>query len=395
VVITNHHDPYVSLHEWDEMQAILRSNARSPDHGSAGHGHAQAQGLVRCARHGERIMGTRYKKGCGNRSYSYRCLGDYQIGGTVCVGVPGAPIDDAVASAVMDRLSPPNVAMLRAELHGVIGDEHAARRQREMEIARLRIEAADLEQKLAMLDAASHGVFKRLEKRLQSAEQQIEHLEGLTDADGPNLRRDTEVLAELESLVADLGNIWNAPTTTNRDRKELLRTLVRRVVVEGRDDGRVRIRIEWLDGVPALKRVVWSVRGVWRLISERVRHGRSAKEISDELSRLQVRNVRGKEWTPGRVRDAIVVMRRTGRLPAASRPSDTARRLVIERVQEGVPSRAIANELARLGVRTAGGNEWSPKRVKWLIWQMRSVGKLPPVVRPTNGHPGNHGDGQA
>jgi hypothetical protein len=58
--------------------------------------------------------------------------------------------------------------------------------------------------------------------------------------------------SQLESLLrlgSDLGKVWNAPTTTDRDRKELLRTLLEEVVLNlKRAEGRVHLTLRWRGG---------------------------------------------------------------------------------------------------------------------------------------------------
>ena len=48
-------------------------------------------------------------------------------------------------------------------------------------------------------------------------------------------------LQALQRLGADIGQVWTAPTTTDRDRKELLRTLLEEVILNlKRAEGRAR-----------------------------------------------------------------------------------------------------------------------------------------------------------
>lgn len=53
----------------------------------------------------------------------------------------------------------------------------------------------------------------------------------------------------INALGDDVGRVWSAPTTTDRDRKELLRTLVEEVVVNvDRDEGRAGLVMRWRGG---------------------------------------------------------------------------------------------------------------------------------------------------
>ena len=58
--------------------------------------------------------------------------------------------------------------------------------------------------------------------------------------------------AERESirrLAADIPALWGAPSTTNRERKEIVRQVIERVVVEVEGDSeRVGVRVEWAGG---------------------------------------------------------------------------------------------------------------------------------------------------
>ena len=333
IVVPEHHEPYVTPQEWDEVQAILRANAWSRERPNAGRGHAQLQGLIRCEVHGH-LMNPKYKDGSGPRGHSYGCQGDHQVGGARCVQVPGAPVDDAVAVAVMARVAPPSVQLLRHALDAAVADQLAARRHRQMEVHRVRGEAMGLEEKLAMLDADSHGVFKRLERRLETATRQLDELERVEAAgERGDLRRDADMLNELEALGADLPRIWNARTTTHHDRKELMRRMVRRVIVEGRDAERVRLRIEWVDGAPPHRDEVWLAAGVRRLIAERVRDEVGTETIVEELKWLGARTTKGNAWTARRVDHVVWQLRRDGTLaPAGGQP---AHQILASRAHDG------------------------------------------------------------
>lgn len=345
IVIKDHHEPYVTPEEWDEVQSIFRANGWSGERANAGPGRGQVQGLIRCQVHG-RLLGPRYKDSTGPRGHSYGCSGDYQNGGTGCVSVPGAPIDDAVADAVMARLTAPSVQLLRDALDAALTGQHAARRRHEMEVHRLRGEALSLEEKLAMLDADSHGVFKVLEHRLEKVTRQLHELQRMeASRESGDRRRDAETLSELAAIGADLPLIWYAPTTTHRDRKELMRMVVRRVVVEGRDAERVSLRIEWVDGAPPKQFEVWLALGIRRLIAERVRDGVDTEAIAEELKGIRARTQRGNEWTVSRVDHAVWQLRRDGKLAPAT--GKTVQQIIGSLAQDGATSREIAEELVR------------------------------------------------
>jgi hypothetical protein len=58
-----------------------------------------------------------------------------------------------------------------------------------------------------------------------------------------------EQLTALQSLGSDIRKVWTATTTTDRDRKELLRTLLEEVVLNlKRAEGRAHLTLRWRGG---------------------------------------------------------------------------------------------------------------------------------------------------
>jgi len=64
----------------------------------------------------------------------------------------------------------------------------------------------------------------------------------------PRILSETEREA-IRRLATDIPALWAAPTTTDADRKEIIRQLVERVVVDVQGNSeRVKVRIEWIGG---------------------------------------------------------------------------------------------------------------------------------------------------
>ena len=84
----------------------------------------------------------------------------------------------------------------------------------------------------------------RWEARLAALAEAEQALQAAQDTLPPLPSRD-----DLEKLAADLPALWNAPTTSARDRKRLLRTLIADVtVLPEPDQAKVRIGIRWHTG---------------------------------------------------------------------------------------------------------------------------------------------------
>src|SRR3954470_15545071 len=58
-----------------------------------------------------------------------------------------------------------------------------------------------------------------------------------------------EQLKAIERLGTDIRQVWNATTTTDRDRKQLLRTLLEEVILNlKRAEGRAHLTLRWRGG---------------------------------------------------------------------------------------------------------------------------------------------------
>src|SRR5467141_2911056 len=95
----------------------------------------------------------------------------------------------------------------------------------ELRVERARYEAARAECAFHRCEPDNRLVARSLEHRWE------EKLSAVADAEAAVVAAHTAMTplpprAELEALASDLPGLWNAATTSNKDRKRLLRTLV-------------------------------------------------------------------------------------------------------------------------------------------------------------------------
>jgi hypothetical protein len=103
--------------------------------------------------------------------------------------------------------------------------------------------------------------------------------------------------AELVELCADLPALFYAATTNHRDRKEILRTMVERVVVTGRTPETISAVIRWADGSEPTTVEARLARFAHRVIRELGEQGLSNVEIAKRLNEMGLTTSRGKAWT--------------------------------------------------------------------------------------------------
>ena len=132
-------------------------------------------------------------------------------------------------------------------------DQVADRHQRisraaELAVERARYDAGRAERAFHAVEPDNRLVARNLESRWEAT------LAALAEAE-QSLQAAHDTLlplpgrAELELLAADLAGLWHAPTTRDKDRKRLLRTLISDTTLRPElDHSKVRIGIRWHTG---------------------------------------------------------------------------------------------------------------------------------------------------
>src|SRR5258708_171661 len=159
-----------------------------------------------------------------------------------CGSITAATVDPAVAGCLLAALSGQEVELALAAADEVTGRRTRAVRAAELAVERARYEAGRAERALLACEPENRLVARTFEARLEAKLGELAEAEAalttVTAAKAPLPPR-----AELEAAVATLGGLWSAPTTTDRDRKRLLRTLIADVpILAGCDPATVRIR---------------------------------------------------------------------------------------------------------------------------------------------------------
>jgi hypothetical protein len=127
----------------------------------------------------------------------------------------------------------------------------ARRRQWQLQLEQARYEARLAQRRYEAVDPDRRLVAAELERRWEEALARVAQLE---QAFGQAEQAETVLLsreerAALETLAQDLPAIWNAETTTDRDRKQLLRFAIARVDLDGvTQPGQILIHIQWRSG---------------------------------------------------------------------------------------------------------------------------------------------------
>lgn len=255
ILIWDHHPGFVDRNTFDENLTRIAGNTHPRPHESGGavrEGAALLQGIATCGRCGR---GIRVDYGGRASSPGYYCAGNVIVNGRGehCLHrVGGHQIDDAVISVFLAALAPAGVeASLRAAVM-IEADHDAALAQWRQHIERTRYEAQRAERRYRAIDPDNRLVARGIEAEWEQALQAVAAAQAeleRRERQRPRVLSTTERNAIL-SLGTDLARVWSAPTTTDRDRKELLRTLIEEVIITvDRDILLSHLTIRWRGGI--------------------------------------------------------------------------------------------------------------------------------------------------
>ena len=245
VVIKDHHPGYISWEEYLAIEARLAANHTGGGGRPVREGTALCQGIIICGGCGG-PMAANYH---GDDRASYECHSHRDGKKTPgCRGITAHAVDDAVAGVLLEALTPEQVALALAAAGEVTSQHQRAGRAAELAAERARYEADRAERAFGQVEPENRLVARTLEARWEA------RLAALADAEQA-LQTAQAALpplpdrASLEKLAAGLPALWHAPTTTARDRKRLLRTLIADVtLLPETDRGKARIGIRWHTG---------------------------------------------------------------------------------------------------------------------------------------------------
>jgi DNA invertase Pin-like site-specific DNA recombinase/predicted DNA-binding transcriptional regulator AlpA len=253
VLIPEHHPGFIDWATFQANQARLDANTRPRPHQSGGavrEGSALLQGIGLCGHCGRRLH-THYRG--RNSTPGYHCAGkDIVHGrGQYCLNVGGLAIEKAVVDAFLEAITPAAVEAMRLGVEQLQANHDTALEQWRLEVERARFEAERAERRYRAVEPENRLVARGLETEWEN------RLRDLAAAETEFRRREQqrpssltpEQLKRMQILGSDIRQVWAATTTTDRDRKELLRTLLEEVALNlKRAEGHAHLTLRWRGG---------------------------------------------------------------------------------------------------------------------------------------------------
>ncbi|MGO8930009.1 MAG: zinc ribbon domain-containing protein [Limisphaerales bacterium] len=191
---------------------------------AAREGPALLQGLLVCGQCGRRLS-PRYVGAHGSLVW-YECnWRRRELAGKGCGSVRGDLLDEAVAQRILSALVPAQVEIALAALAEVEQRDQALDHQWQLKIQRAEYEGQLAQRRFEEVDPANRLVAATLEQRWEHA---LRELEGLRQQYRQYQEKQTPPLSpeqqtQVRLLANDLPRLWQAATTSAKERKRILR----------------------------------------------------------------------------------------------------------------------------------------------------------------------------
>jgi DNA invertase Pin-like site-specific DNA recombinase len=243
VVITDHHRGFIDWETYQANQARIDQNIRpersQPGTGAIREGAALLQGLATCGDCGRKL--AVFYRGPAKSVPNYYCHGSAELiegKGSRHMNLGGQALDAAVAETFLAAVSPAAVQACLAAAQQLEAGYDSALDQYRRQVEQARYAALKAERRYRAVDPENRLVARGLETEWNTA------LQGLAAAEAELARREQRRPTRLTdadrvtilALGEDLERVWHAPTTTDKDRKQLLRTLLEEVQITVRRD---------------------------------------------------------------------------------------------------------------------------------------------------------------
>lgn len=295
VLIKDRFPSYISWEQYMSNQQQLKANEnRATELGIIRQGESILAGLVVCARC-QRRMGVSY---CGSANrLSYSCTRPYiDYGGKPCQNLAGNALNKFVSEQIVKALQP---AALELSLRAAANIEQERKQLEKLFVQRLEragYEAERAARQYRLVEPENRLVARQLERDWETklqAHQQLEEEYNRFSTNQPRLLS-TQEREEIRNLANTIPTLWNAPTTTNAERKAIVRQLIEKIAVDviGKSE-QVRVVIHWLGGHQSEHIIIRPV-ACWQQFSQYdklkqhlaqlVKQGLTSRQIAERLN---------------------------------------------------------------------------------------------------------------
>jgi excisionase family DNA binding protein len=251
VLLTEHHEGYLSWAEFERNQRLIADNANSKGimaRGAVRRGETLLAGLLRCGHCGRKLH-VAYG-GTAGEAGRYHCKGAFvNHGGERCISFGSLRVDQAVGAEILRLLKPLGVEAALSAIAALETEAVEKRRQLDLALKQARYEANLARRQYDAVDPDNRLVAGELERRwnetLLTVRGLEDQLEVIASHRQPALHDDER--EALMRLGADLEQAWVHPAATTATRKRIVRAVLNEIVVRI-EDGYVDLVLHWQGG---------------------------------------------------------------------------------------------------------------------------------------------------
>jgi DNA invertase Pin-like site-specific DNA recombinase len=322
VRLSDHHEGYITEEEFLANLERLQKNCTHGEEtvlsGPAREGLALLQGLLLCGRCG-RALTVRYT-GNGGICPTYLCnrLRREGLATKDCISFRCDVLDPIITEEVFKALQPAELELALGALRELETRDQAMMRQWQMRLQRAEYEVALAERRYEEVDPSNRLVASTLERRWNDALLQLQDLKKQA-AESQQQQAHVMTPEQKEKVLAlarDLPRLWHAPSTQAKDRKRMLRLLIKDITVEKSSvPKQLLVHIRWQGGA-----------------------------CSERVAALPLN-------MPDRMRYPDAVVQR------------------VRELAESLPDAEIAAQLNRAGHTSAMGKQYTTKIIQWIRWR--------------------------
>jgi DNA invertase Pin-like site-specific DNA recombinase len=314
VLQTDRLPAYITWEHYLVNQERLRQNRYQPSSvGAPRAGKALLTGILVCGACGRRMHAS-YR----SKSTAYYVCMRRRLEGSDCRGLASAAIDDLVTRQIFRALEPAALELSLKAIENVQRERQRLKRHWEQRIERASYEVQRAERQYQAVEPENRLVARSLEQQWEATLRAQRDLR--EEYDRFLNEHQTQITEEERSRIlavsADIPTLWRAPETTARDRKEIIRLLTERIVVDVRaNTERAQVTIAWRGGQTTRHEIVRpvsryeSLGGYDRMMDRIVqlrRDGLTIKELAAQLTREGYRTPRTqKGYTSTSVRQLL------------------------------------------------------------------------------------------
>ena len=305
VCIQQHHEGYITWEEYLANRQRLRQNSYGwATQGAARKGTALLQGLVWCGYCGAKMgVNTHAAREC--RHPSYICSHAYTEGAAqTCQSMTSKPIDDLVVSLFFEALAPLQIKIALQAVDQLQIERQTLQKQWEQQLEQAQYEVQLAQRQYDAVDPDNRLVASELERRWNDKLEALQTLKNSYAEAQKQCRftvNEQDKLA-VERLAQDLPAVWQAATTTDVERKQLLRYAIAEVQLDGvTTPGKISIRVTWHSGAVTEHQIDRIKVGIWaprtdHTVVERIRDLsliHTVEEIVELLNQEGLRTAHG------------------------------------------------------------------------------------------------------